>query len=222
LKKVFLFLLIIPLLSACFPSYFVRSQPEPARCIEFPDSSWCRGVASWYGKEFHGRKTSNGETYNMYGLSAAHRTLPLGTLIQVVSLDNEKSVIVKVNDRGPFVSGRILDLSYGAASALGIVQRGTGEVKFKVVHTPAIEDKSYFSIQAGAFSLKENALLFQKKLQNQFQQPVRVVPYESPGGLVYRVRVGQFRTLEEADRNAGFVAKENGISPFVLREDQGP
>ncbi len=211
-----------PLLSACFSSHTVRSQPEPARCMEFSDSSWCRGVASWYGKDFHGRKTSNGETYNMYGLSAAHRTLPLGTLIQVNSLDNEKSVIVKVNDRGPFVSGRILDLSYGAASALGMVQKGTAEVKFKVVHAPVIEDKSYFTVQAGAFSLKENALLFQKKLQNQFQQPVRVVPYESPGGLVYRVRMGQFHNLDEADKNAELVAKENGVSPFVLREDQGP
>lgn len=213
---------MIPLLSACFSFRSVRSQPEPARCMEFSDSSWCKGVASWYGKDFHGRKTSNGETYNMYGLSAAHRTLPLGTIIQVVSLDNEKSVTVKVNDRGPFVSGRILDLSYGAASALGMVLKGTTEVKFKVIHAPEIEDKSYFTVQAGAFSLKENAVLFQKKLQNQFHLPVRVVPYESPGGWVYRVRVGQFREQEEADRNAGLVAKENGVSPFVLREDQGP
>ena len=213
---------MISLLSACFSFHSVQPQPEPARCMEFSDSSWCRGVASWYGKDFHGRKTSNGETYNMYGLSAAHRTLPLGTLIQVVSLDNDKSVIVKVNDRGPFVSGRILDLSYGAASTLGMVQKGTAKVKFKVVHAPAIEAKSYFTIQAGAFSLKENALLFQRKLQMQYQQPVRVVPYESPVGMVYRVRVGQFRNQEEADRNAELIAKENGVSPFVLREDQGP
>jgi rare lipoprotein A len=158
----------------------------------------------------------------MYGLSAAHRTLPLGSLIQVISLDNEKSVVVKVNDRGPFVSGRILDLSFGAASALGMVQKGTTEVKFKVIQMSPLEDHSYFTIQAGAFSVKENALVFQKKLQHQFQERVRVVPFESPGGWVYRVRMGQFHNEEEAYKNAERVAKENGVNPFVLREDPIP
>ena len=158
----------------------------------------------------------------MYGLSAAHRTLPLGSVIQVVSLDTSKSVTVRVNDRGPFVEGRILDLSYGAASALGMVQKGTAEIKFKVIQRPLLDDRSYYAVQAGAFSVKENALLFQKRLQNQFHLPVRVVPYESPSGWVYRVRLGQFHDEIEADKNAEIIARENGVIPFVLREDLDP
>lgn len=155
----------------------------------------------------------------MYGLSAAHRTLPLGTLIKVVSMDNSKSVVVKVNDRGPFVAGRILDLSYGAASALDIVQKGTAEVKFKVVRMPLTDDRAYYTLQVGAFSIKENAILFQNKLQNQFRLPVRIFSFETPGGMVYRVRLGQFKSASEADRNAGLIAREEGVSPFVLRQD---
>jgi rare lipoprotein A len=87
-----------------------------------------RGLASWYGKKFHGRKTANGETYNMYGISAAHKTLPLGTYVTVKNLDNGKTLVVRINDRGPFVKGRIIDLSYGAAKKLGVVGPGTARV----------------------------------------------------------------------------------------------
>jgi rare lipoprotein A len=88
-----------------------------------------RGIASWYGKQFHGRKTSNGETYNMYGLSAAHKTLPLGTWVRVRNLTNDRSVELRINDRGPFVRGRVIDLSYGAAKKLGVVGPGTAKVE---------------------------------------------------------------------------------------------
>ncbi|MBI3755918.1 MAG: septal ring lytic transglycosylase RlpA family protein, partial [Deltaproteobacteria bacterium] len=87
------------------------------------------GIASWYGKDFHGKKTSNGETYNMYDMTAAHKTLPLGTYVKVTRLDNGKETIVRVNDRGPFVKGRIIDLSYKAASEIGIADSGTTRVK---------------------------------------------------------------------------------------------
>lgn len=186
------------------------------------DSGWCRGMASWYGKDFHGRKTSSGEVYNMYGLTAAHRTLPLGTLIRVVSVDNEKSVMVKVNDRGPFIAGRILDLSYGAALVLGMVQKGTAEVKFKIDQAPAIDEKAFYTVQAGAFTVKENAVLFQQKLQQKFQRTVRLIPFETPDGLMYRVRLGQFQKVDEAEKAASLLEKENGVTPFVLREDQLP
>ncbi|MBI3605938.1 MAG: septal ring lytic transglycosylase RlpA family protein [Nitrospirae bacterium] len=190
--------------------------------MEPMDSGWCRGMASWYGKDFHGRKTSSGEVYNMYGLTAAHRTLPLGTLIRVVSVDNEKSVMVKVNDRGPFIAGRILDLSYGAALVLGMVQKGTAEVKFKIDQAPAIDEKAFYTVQAGAFTVKENAVLFQQKLQQKFQRTVRLIPFETPDGLMYRVRLGQFQKVDEAEKAASLLEKENGVTPFVLREDQLP
>lgn len=92
-----------------------------------------RGYASWYGDAFHGRKTASGEAYDMFGLTCAHRTLPFGTLLQVTLADNGKTVTVRVNDRGPYVSGRIVDLSRGAAEALGMLERGVALVEMKVV-----------------------------------------------------------------------------------------
>lgn len=92
-----------------------------------------RGTASWYGLPFHGRKTANGETYDMNGLTCAHRTLPFGTVLLVTNLGNNRSVTVRVTDRGPFISGRIIDLSRGAAAALGMLDTGTAQVSLKVV-----------------------------------------------------------------------------------------
>lgn len=94
------------------------------------------GVASWYGRQFHGRKTASGETFDMNGLTAAHRTLPMNCYIKVTNKDNGKSVVVKVNDRGPFHGNRVLDLSYGAAKAIGITQKGTGNVIIERVNKP--------------------------------------------------------------------------------------
>jgi len=95
-----------------------------------------KGIASWYGKKFHGRKTSNGETYNMYAISAAHKTLPLGTYVKVYNLDNKKCLTVRINDRGPFIEGRIIDLSYAAARRLGIVRKGTANVFIRTIDKP--------------------------------------------------------------------------------------
>ena len=230
--SIFIFLNVI-FFYGCFPSHPVRISNEPSRCVE-PEAAeklkysisqspgnkkWCKGITSWYGGDFHGRKTSNGEVYNMYGLSAAHRTLPLGTFLKVISVENEKSVIVKVNDRGPFIAGRILDLSFGAASVLGIVQKGTAEVIFGVVQTPAAETKSFFTVQAGAFSSKENALFFQQTLVRQYRQTVRLIPFEGPGGVVYRVRLGVYPKEDDAEKAASLLQKENGIIPFVLKEE---
>ncbi len=94
------------------------------------------GLASWYGRQFHGKKTASGETFNMNAMTAAHRSLPLNCYIRVTNKDNGKSVIVKVNDRGPFNGNRVLDLSYGAAQAIGITQRGTGNVIIERVDGP--------------------------------------------------------------------------------------
>jgi rare lipoprotein A len=91
------------------------------------------GVSSFYGPDFHGKLTANGEVYDMYGLTAAHRTLPLNTIIRVTNLTNNKSLIVRINDRGPYIQGRMLDLSYGAAKKLGFVAQGTTRVKIEVI-----------------------------------------------------------------------------------------
>ena len=91
------------------------------------------GIASWYGPGFHGKLTANGEVYDMYGISAAHKTLPFGTIVRVVDLETGRSVVVRINDRGPFVEGRIIDLSKGAAEKLGIVARGITEVGLRIL-----------------------------------------------------------------------------------------
>ncbi len=91
------------------------------------------GIASYYADDFHGKLTSNGETFDMYGLTAAHRTFPTGSMVRVTNLDNGKNVVVRVNDRGPFVEGRIIDLSYGAAKAIDMLQKGTARVKLEVL-----------------------------------------------------------------------------------------
>ncbi|MFQ6117975.1 MAG: septal ring lytic transglycosylase RlpA family protein [Candidatus Bipolaricaulia bacterium] len=94
------------------------------------------GIASWYGPGFHGNRTANGEIYDMYALTAAHKTLPFGTIVKVVDLDTGRSVVVRINDRGPFIKGRIIDLSYAAAQELGMVQKGLAKVGLKIVKWP--------------------------------------------------------------------------------------
>ncbi len=94
------------------------------------------GIASWYGPGFHGKRTASGEIYDMYGISAAHKTLPFGTIVKVVDLETGRSVVVRINDRGPFIEGRIIDLSYGAAKELGMVEKGLAKVGLKIVRWP--------------------------------------------------------------------------------------
>lgn len=116
----------------------VQSKQLKKKASRFPieklkvGSSWT-GVASYYGKKFHGRKTSNGETYNMYGMTAAHKSLPFGTKLEVVNLSNRKRVIVRINDRGPFIQGRELDLSQGAAKRIDMIAAGVQEVKMTII-----------------------------------------------------------------------------------------
>jgi len=100
------------------------------------NSYWEVGIASWYGPGFHGRRTASGEIYDMYAMTAAHRTLPFGTIVKVVDLETGRSVVVRINDRGPFIEGRIIDLSYAAAVELGMVEKGLARVGLKIVRRP--------------------------------------------------------------------------------------
>ena len=169
-----------------------------------------RGIASWYGKDFHGKKTSNGEIYDMYAMTAAHKTLPLGTYVRVQHLANNRSVEVRVNDRGPFVRGRIIDLSYSAAKDLGIVGPGTAKVEVFALGTPTTTDggtsRSFvpgdyysgnFTFQVGAFLNRENAERLMRKLDEQYQN-VHLSIFDSGTDIYYRVRVGQATSLEQA------------------------
>jgi rare lipoprotein A len=173
------------------------------------------GTASWYGREFQGRKTASGEAFDMNGLSAAHRTLPLGTVIRVTNLDNYKSIKVTVNDRGPLFRDRILELSYGAARELGFVAQGTARVKIETLDP--VPDTGTFTVQAAAFTEEENARLLRERLTQRYEV-VAIVPLESNVATFYRVRVGNYPSEEKAERIASKLTLE-GLEPIVVRKD---
>ncbi len=170
------------------------------------------GIASWYGKKFHGRKTSNGEIYNMYAMTAAHKTLPLGIFVRVTHLNTGRQVIVRVNDRGPFVAGRVIDLSYSAAQQMGIVGPGTGPVRVEALgyrqtdaagkvayQAPKSYDVGSYAIQVGAFSVKTNADRLAAKLRARYGV-ARVQKGWHGTGSIYRVWVGNHSSLEAAEQ----------------------
>jgi rare lipoprotein A len=175
-----------------------------------------RGIASWYGKKFHGRKTSSGEVYNMYGMTAAHKTLPIPVYVRVKNLANGRSVVVKVNDRGPFIEGRIIDLSYTAAQKLDIIGTGTARVEVNtlapgqnetasvsVVRTIPLADKVAedipLFIQVGSFGQEFNALNLLRDLQDLNERAVSISELATNNGLFYRVRVGPLYDIDEAN-----------------------
>ena len=154
------------------------------------------GVASWYGPDFHGKPTSSGEIYDMYQLTCAHNTFPLGTVVMVTNLENGRSLELKVNDRGPFVKERIIDLSYAAAQILGMWEKGTAYVKVEAIG-PLIEQIQRFTLQVGSFVDELNAEKLADQLRKNFEN-VYVTTMETLTQKYYRVRVGQFETKESA------------------------
>lgn len=177
------------------------------------------GVASWYGVPFHGRRTSNGETYDMNQLTAAHRTLPFNTIVRVTNLANGRKVDVRINDRGPFVEGRIIDLSLAAARALDMVATGVARVRLERVSGPQAPETGNFTVQVGAFLERANAVRLRQRLEQKYQ-PVFIVEYDSPKGLFYRVRVGRVPSEAAANRLADRLRREEGFTPFVVRLDE--
>ena len=172
-----------------------------------------RGIASWYGTKFHGRRTSSGEPYDMYAMTAAHKSLPLPTYVQVTNLENGRRVVLRVNDRGPFHANRIIDLSYTAAWKLGILAKGTGYVEVLAIDprapepvkvaraapSPPPEDVRLY-IQTGAFSVKANAEQMKWRMQTVSGGPVNIEPVQMGGRITYRVRVGPIEDVVKADR----------------------
>lgn len=165
-----------------------------------------RGIASWYGTKFHDRHTSNGEVYNMLAMTAAHKSLPLPTYVQVTNLKNGKNIIVKVNDRGPFEANRIIDLSYVAAKKLGMLGRGTAYVRVKAIDArAAMRNRNLIAknkmvkgtyLQVGAFHNKAHAELFKKRIMRFASTPVQIT---RPSHL-YRVQIGPLRDASSEDK----------------------
>jgi rare lipoprotein A len=176
------------------------------------------GVASWYGVPFNGRHTSNGEIYDMHTLTAAHRTLPFNTVVRVTNLRNGKQIDVRINDRGPFVANRIIDLSLAASQAIEMVGTGTAQVRLEIVSATANPTTGAFGVQVGAFLQAENADKLKAQLEQQFP-PVSVATYDSPNGTFYRVRVGRLATEDAAQDLANRLHAEHGYTTFVVRID---
>ena len=159
------------------------------------------GTASWYGPDFHGKLTSNREIYNMYDLTAAHKTLPFGTQVMVTNMLNGKSVQVRINDRGPFIGDRILDLSYAAARLLDLVGPGTAPVRIEILgqaSPPAATPR--YSVQVGAFAIRQNAETIVRKLAelHGFSQ-ARLSMLQTESQVYYRVRIPAASMAEAQD-----------------------
>jgi rare lipoprotein A len=161
------------------------------------------GIASWYGTKFNGRKTSNGEIFDLYQATAAHKTLPIPSYARVTNLENGREITVRINDRGPFHPDRVIDLSYGAAVKLGYMERGTARVRVEILNIAGVDDRrntvdgSYRYVQLGAFGSEDHALKLQRQLQNSLGSPVFISPVQSGGSMLYRVRIGPFADQTE-------------------------
>ncbi|MBU1193286.1 MAG: septal ring lytic transglycosylase RlpA family protein [Proteobacteria bacterium] len=190
------------------------------------------GKASWYGSQFHGRKTSNGERYNMYDMTAAHKTLPMNTWVSVHNLENNKKIIVRINDRGPFIAGRIIDLSYTGAKRIGIVGPGTAQVrvtalgqaasysektKTPVTFTPLDYWKGNFTVQIGAFKVKTNAEKYRDKLSKTYEN-AHIETFTDDRGTFYRVRIGRFSNLQDAITFSEKIITQGFGSAFAVAE----
>ncbi len=189
------------------------------------------GIASWYGTKFHGRKTSNGEVYNMYAMTAAHKTLPMGVFVRVDNLANGRSEVVRINDRGPFVAGRIIDLSYTAASNLDVVGRGTAPVLVTALgyrETDTHGDMYFslpqnimqgpFGVQLGAFTLEDNAVRLRDILRQQYTF-AEIHPAVINGQHYFRVRAGKFDSLAAAEQGRARMLGAGFGSGFVVALD---
>lgn len=176
------------------------------------------GIASWYGHPYHGRAASNGEIYDMEKLTAAHRTLPFNTLVHVTNLANALSVDVRIIDRGPFVAGRILDLSHAAARQVQMIGPGTAKVSIRVIGLPQLDPDAYFAVQVGAFRDPANAERHRKRMEERYGSASLVLRDGTPP--VWRVLAGHEPTEEAAEALAGRAKTEVGPA-FVVRVD-GP
>lgn len=175
-------------------------------------------MASWYGHPYHGRATASGEIYDMEKLTAAHRTLPFGVTVRVLNLSNDRTVDVRINDRGPFVGGRIIDLSRAAARQIEMLGPGTARVRLTIVETSSKDDPGYYGVQTGAFRDKSNAVRQRALMAKRFGRARLIERNGNPP--LWRVVVGREPTEEGATALAERIATENGPS-FVVRVD-GP
>src|SRR4029078_12156274 len=207
-------LLLISLVAGCS-----SPAPKPVYFPGYPVGYIERGMASWYGPGFHGNKTANGERYDMHKLTAAHRTLPLGSIAVVRSATTGKEVTVRINDRGPFAKGRVLDLSYAGAQTLGMVGHGTDQIELRVIgfqgRTAAI---GFLRVQIGSFAEHQNAATLLQRAQRIYTGG-RIQAVDLPDGTRYRVPDGGCNTEGQAESAATRLEADLAVQSFVFRDD---
>jgi rare lipoprotein A len=183
-----------------------------------------KGIASWYGPSFHGRHTSCGEVFDMYKPSAAHKLLPMHTKIRVTNLENGKSLTLTVNDRGPFVPGRVLDLSYAAARSLDMVDNGLARIRIRtsgpVEGQHAGDMKGDFCVHVGSFEAETDALLLLEDMKSlRYKSSIlKVVRADRGGEIRWRVEVGPYKSMSDADRAQSKVVKDYPSAFTVAKE----
>jgi rare lipoprotein A len=197
------------------PARHAKTPPVPA-----PVGYTEEGNASWYGNPFHGRRASNGEVYDMYKLTAAHRTLPFETMVRVTNLNNGKSTTVRITDRGPFVDNRIIDLSLAAAREIDSVGPGVVPVRLEVIGNIdlAALTEGFFTVQVGAFRDRTNAERLRDRLSVTYS-PIFIQQYDSPDGAFYRLRVGKVSGEDAAKELAAQLRDKEGFTTLVFRLD---
>lgn len=215
-----LFLSSLSILIGCSVPVTTTVPPTPATASKPGPSQ--TGFASWYGPGFHGKLTASGRTYDQHDLTAAHRTLPLGTRVRVTNLGNGKSIEVTIIDRGPFAKDRIIDLSHTAAQELGIIEKGTARVRVEVLDGPVkvehIRSQLDYTLQFGSFAQMDKATQL-KELLNQAFPPsdIAVVRFDKDGSTYYRVQAGLFTDRGEAEARARRMT-EQGFSVIIMEK----
>ena len=212
-------------LTGCGHKKHARVTPPPARrtpAVPAEVGHTENGIASWYGHPYHGRAAANGEIYDMEKLTAAHRTLPFNTWVRVYDLDNHKSTEVRIIDRGPFVDGRIIDLSHAAARELEMIGPGVARVRIEVIRTPANAPPGLFAVQVGAFRERANAERLRVSMAASYGTARLLQRAENPS--LWRVLVGAEPTEEAAGALAVRI-RQNSVEKFagfVVRIDSVP
>ncbi|HNP60433.1 MAG TPA: septal ring lytic transglycosylase RlpA family protein [Nitrospirales bacterium] len=209
-------ILTFMLMTGCAGGGHSRTEPMISETSQ-------QGVASWYGPSFHGNPTANGEPYNMWALTAAHRTLPFGTRVLVQSVETGKSVTVRINDRGPFIRGRIIDLSYGAARELAMIGKGTENVRLTILESPSAgsgqlsngESVMYW-VQVASYTTLTQAVSMREQLATHYPN-IRLTTVDLPSGQWHRVQVGTFPSQEKAKFVAKELERQFDLDPLLIQ-----
>jgi rare lipoprotein A len=222
IRRTFLTIAPAAALAACGKKRVAIAPPPPFANRPAPRlGATERGMASWYGRPYHGRPAADGEIYNMETLVAAHRTLPFQTMVRVRNLTNQETVDVRIIDRGPFVAGRIIDLSHAAARAIDLIGPGTAEVEITVIETLRDPEPALFAVQVGAFRDKNNADRLERNMASTYGAGKSVLRDGDPP--LWRVLAGRVNSTDDAEMLAQRIRSEQNVpEAFVVRLDPDP